>query len=84
MEAEEEETGAEKITLRREGTQTTEDLATALSRLQKGEKYAVVSRMTNIPVRTLFNKAKDQREGKSLVGGRRGTKPARPRNLRRT
>ncbi|KAG3083329.1 hypothetical protein PI124_g18869 [Phytophthora idaei] len=37
--------------------------------------------MTNIPVRTLFNKAKDQREGKSLAGGRRGTKPALPPEL---
>ncbi|KAG2763671.1 hypothetical protein PC129_g8580 [Phytophthora cactorum] len=32
--------------------------------------------MTNIPVRTLFKKAKDQKEGKSLAVGHRGTKPA--------
>ncbi|KAG2909935.1 hypothetical protein PC119_g7148 [Phytophthora cactorum] len=82
MEAEEEETGAEKITLRREGTHTTQDLATALSKVQKREKYAAVSRMTNIPVRTLFKKAKDQREGKSLAGGRRGIKPALPPELK--
>ncbi|KAG3190404.1 hypothetical protein PC128_g11331 [Phytophthora cactorum] len=82
MEGEEEETGAEKITLRREGTHTTQDLATALSKVQKREKYAAVSRMTNIPVRTLFKKAKDQREGKSLAGGRRGIKPALPPELK--
>ncbi|KAG3110295.1 hypothetical protein PI125_g10145 [Phytophthora idaei] len=35
--------------------------------MQKGEKYTVLSRMTNIPVGTLFKKAKDQREGKSLA-----------------
>ncbi|KAG3086012.1 hypothetical protein PI125_g19058 [Phytophthora idaei] len=38
--------------------------------------------MTNIPVRTLFKKAKDQREGKSLAGGRRGIKPALPPELK--
>ncbi|KAG3094643.1 hypothetical protein PI124_g16131 [Phytophthora idaei] len=73
MEAEEEEKVTEKITLRRGGNYTTQDLATALSGVQKGEQYAVVSLMTNIPFRTLFKKAKDQREGKSLAWR---TKPA--------
>ncbi|KAG4041942.1 hypothetical protein PC123_g22555 [Phytophthora cactorum] len=73
MEAEEEDTVTEKITLWRGGTYTTQDLATAQGKVQKGEKYAVASRMTNILVRTLFKKAKDQREGKSLAGRRRGT-----------
>ncbi|KAI9991099.1 hypothetical protein PInf_018727 [Phytophthora infestans] len=44
-------------------------------------EYAVVSRMTNIPLRTLFKKAKEQREGKDLTGSCRGTKPTLPMEL---
>ncbi|KAG4059667.1 hypothetical protein PC123_g5440 [Phytophthora cactorum] len=59
MEAEEEETVTDMITLRRGGTYTTQDLATALSRVQKGEKYAVVSRMINIPQHARTQRLRD-------------------------
>ncbi|KAL4156746.1 hypothetical protein PRNP1_005772 [Phytophthora ramorum] len=62
----------------RRGQYTLEDLAKALQRVQRGESAASVARTSSVPLRTLFKKAKDLRENRTLAGKRRGTKPAIP------
>ncbi|RLN46437.1 hypothetical protein BBJ28_00008402, partial [Nothophytophthora sp. Chile5] len=63
------------------GDYTAEDLEAALMRVSAGEKFAAVARTSSIPLRTLFKKTKDIREGRTLEGNRRGTKPAIPHEI---